>query len=924
MPSRKSVRGGLATVLASAVVAAGLAVVAQVTAGPSALAAASEAYNWRNVEIQGGGFVPSIIFNQTERNLVYARTDIGGAYRLDPATNRWIPLLDWVGQSNWGYNGVHSLATDPIDPNNVYVAAGMYTNGWDPNNGAILRSRDRGRTWAETKLPFPLGGNMPGRGMGERLAIDPNDNRILYFGAPSGKGLWKSTDSGVTWAQVANFPNLGMYVDDPAVAYLNDPQGIPWVTFDPSSSTRGTATRDIYVGVADKANMLYRSTDAGATWTAVPGTPTGYLPHKGVLDHVNHILYLATSDTAGPYNGGDGQVLKFHTRTGVWTDITPEPAGAFGYTGLTIDRQNPGTIMVGSQIQWWPDTQFYRSTDGGTTWTRAWDWAGYPTRSFRYRFDVTNSPWVELNPNQAPPESPTKLGWMNEGIEIDPFNSDRLFYGTGLTLYGTTNLTDWDTPGGQAVIRPMAAGLEETAVLDLASLPSGPPLISALGDIGGFAHTDLTRAPVRTFQTPAFTTTHSVDFAERSPGTVVRAGTFDRSGTRANDKFVAFSTDGGLNWFQAQEPAGSTGGGTVAAAADASRFVLSPTGTGVHYSVGYGNTWTASTGIPAGAVVESDRVNPMKFYGVANGTFYTSVNGGATFTAGATGLPERVKFHAVPGVEGDIWLAGFTGGLFHSTDSGATFTRVSSVTEAANVALGRAAPGRSYQSLYIIGTVDGVHGVYRSDDTGATWVRINDDQHQYGNAGEALSGDPRVYGRVYLGTNGRGVLVADRLGGSPTTPPVTSAAATSPPVTSPPVTSPPVTSPPVTSPPVTSPPVTTPPVTGQPVSSAPGAGGCTATYQVTNSWPGGFQGVVLVTNTGPAALTGWTVNWTFPNGQTVASLWGGVRTVSGAAVSVRNENWNGNLGPGATNSIGFIGTWQGTNAVPASVTCTSG
>ncbi|GAA3418487.1 fibronectin type III domain-containing protein [Streptosporangium vulgare] len=58
-------------------------------------------------------------------------------------------------------------------------------------------------------------------------------------------------------------------------------------------------------------------------------------------------------------------------------------------------------------------------------------------------------------------------------------------------------------------------------------------------------------------------------------------------------------------------------------------------------------------------------------------------------------------------------------------------------------------------------------GVFRSDDTGASWVRINDDKHQYGNAGEALTGDPRVYGRVYLGTNGRGVVYADNGGTVP-------------------------------------------------------------------------------------------------------------------------------------------------------------
>jgi xyloglucan-specific exo-beta-1,4-glucanase len=43
----------------------------------------------------------------------------------------------------------------------------MYTNDWDPNVGSILRSTDKGNTWSETKLPFKVGGNMPGRGMGE-------------------------------------------------------------------------------------------------------------------------------------------------------------------------------------------------------------------------------------------------------------------------------------------------------------------------------------------------------------------------------------------------------------------------------------------------------------------------------------------------------------------------------------------------------------------------------------------------------------------------------------------------------------------------------------------------------------------------------------------------------------------------------------
>ena len=70
------------------------------------------------------------------------------------------------------------------------------------------------------------------------------------------------------------------------------------------------------------------------------------------------------------------------------------------------------------------------------------------------------------------------------------------------------------------------------------------------------------------------------------------------------------------------------------------------------------------------------------------------------------------------------------------------------------------APTGNYPAVFIVGTVGTVRGFFRSDDGGATWVRINDDAHQFGNIG-ALTGDPRVFGRVYLGTSGRGVIYGD-------------------------------------------------------------------------------------------------------------------------------------------------------------------
>lgn len=55
-----------------------------------------------------------------------------------------------------------------------------------------------------------------------------------------------------------------------------------------------------------------------------------------------------------------------------------------------------------------------------------------------------------------------------------------------------------------------------------------------------------------------------------------------------------------------------------------------------------------------------------------------------------------------------------------------------------------------------------MRGIFRSDDAGRTWIRINDDGHQYAWTGNTITGDPRIYGRVYFGTNGRGVMYGDR------------------------------------------------------------------------------------------------------------------------------------------------------------------
>jgi mannan endo-1,4-beta-mannosidase len=108
------------------------------------------------------------------------------------------------------------------------------------------------------------------------------------------------------------------------------------------------------------------------------------------------------------------------------------------------------------------------------------------------------------------------------------------------------------------------------------------------------------------------------------------------------------------------------------------------------------------------------------------------------------------------------------------------------------------------------------------------------------------------------------------------------------------------------------------------VSTSPSPGGtkaCSAVYSIVGQWPGGFQGQVVVT-AGGQAISGWTVKWTYANGQTVSTGWSAGISSSGASVTATNVDYNGTVGAGQSTTFGFLGAYSGTNSVPA-LTCTA-
>src|SRR5512137_2747477 len=210
------------------------------------------AQGFGNVAMGGGGYVTGIIACPSQQNLIYAKTYVGGAYRWEESTKSWIALLDWNSQDETTYQGVESLAIDPQSPGKLYILAG--TSYWNGGKTAILRSSDYGTTFVITDVTakFKAHGNGSDRQKGETLAVDPNQGSILFCGTRA-NGLFKSTDSGVTWNSVSSL-NVGG-------------SSISFVMFDKDTGAPGNATPRIFVGVLRTGTNFFVSNDGGGTWT---------------------------------------------------------------------------------------------------------------------------------------------------------------------------------------------------------------------------------------------------------------------------------------------------------------------------------------------------------------------------------------------------------------------------------------------------------------------------------------------------------------------------------------------------------------------------------------------------------------------------------------------------------------------------------
>lgn len=732
-----------------------------------AVNANAESYDWGNVRFDGGGFMSAIMPSPYQKDLIYARTDVGGIYRWNSSTSSWVPLMDQFDENDKGLYGTESFALDPTDPKKIYVLAG--TGYFSKGRTAVLRSSDYGESWDTTYVEFFAHGNGMGRQTGEKLAVDPNKPSIVLCGSRT-KGVFKSDDYGKTWSNLYE-----VALSSAEGNSLTNVNGVSFVMFDESQGKLADgSTATIYIGISDTKDNLQVSKDGGKTWSVIKGGPAGLMPHRAKI--VDGDMYITYADGPGPHSITSGAVYKYNIKAGTWTDITPSDGGEVdksSYGGIAIDPKDKNHIVVSTLGKYTGrhvtvdekdnyGDRIYVTTDGGKTWAHGQHYDDIPN------IDANGTDWIPGN----------AIHWAGS-LEFDPFDNKKVWVTSGNGIFQTDDIT-----AKVPVWKFQSKGVEETVPLDIVSIPDGP-LVTAIGDYDGGVYYDINKPVNR--HTPILGTTESMAYAPLA-GSLLRTGIVTEylQYESINHYLMYRSDDMGKTWKQLETTLKGAKG-LVVLSADGKVILHRPDQSATVYrSTDNGAKWTETkTGEQTNySRIVADPVNPETFYVMNSmGTLYKSTDAGETFNAEAVRLQNEGAgvyynggglIRTVPGKEGHLWVPmdqsqvwlskGFSeNGLAYTEDGGKTWNNCEGASTAIAVGIGKAKEGADYETIFIWGAAksgDDI-GIYRSTDKCKTFERVNDNMHQFGGPGNGnfVQGDMNNFGVVYMSTVGRGLIV---------------------------------------------------------------------------------------------------------------------------------------------------------------------
>jgi hypothetical protein len=708
-----------------------------------------------------------------------------------------------MAPSSYGESSVN------VDPNNKSVVYMVFPTEHScdvqcPTNYAeIYKSVDGGLNFtpgnmeAAAIVANPNGTN---RMYGERLAVDPANSSVLYFGSET-QGLFRSVDGGTTWVQLSS--GLPTNVEFINIQFAKAPGTV--------TANGVLLSKTVYAvsinNSGDAGGDVYQSQDGGQTWTdistGVKDAASGEaLSHQALSSSIDPTDTLYVAENSNTNNG-----LRAYWRyvAAAWTRFSLQSGGTNfinqALTSVVADPTNPQRIYALGA-----DTSLARSDTGGTT-------------------------WIDL----GSPAYANTLGWLPQTVGM---NGGSWHSNGGLKIDSAGNL--W-TPTGQEGPLTIAAatasaatqanppkwtivttGIEEQVAEEIVVPPgSGDTLIVSAMDTTGFTipNPDNFSAVQIPLQQEIISQGTSVSYSPDMPSYIA----ITSSNVYTNGKnYSGYSTDGGLTWKAfgpALQWACGNGkcdipAGMIAVGLRGNRtlghdhiVIYPPANLAPEYSQDGGATWhvTASFGLNADGMtiagnsyssflypqisqrtLRADPFTADRFYlkfTHAPASIYVSTDGGQTWAAQPNANLPDWTWDGQLAVNGklqndlwfaDGWAAATVHGLFHSTDGGATFQQIAGISHAITLAVGAGSgqAGDAGYSVYFYGqlTTDPQWGVFRSTNAGTSWDRVAYYPLGVYITPNSMGASQDTFGKVYIGLGGESFVYGQIAGSGPVPP----------------------------------------------------------------------------------------------------------------------------------------------------------
>ena len=670
-----------------------------------------------------GGRIRSIIIHPTNPSNMWVGSVGGGIWRSVNAGASWFPVNDF--QANLA---VSTMVINPVNPSIMYAGTGEGFGNTDAIQGAgIFKSTDSGVTWNPTldnnNLPSTANVNFF---FVNRLAISPDGTILLAATSPAccdalGNtvlgGIWRSVDGGATWSRRTNTAAADIH-------------------FRPGDSSRAV------VGELGAARF---SLDGGRTWTAATFNPpianggtagtNGRVEMASVLSSPSLVYASVNQNNGEVYRSNDGG--QSYTRVNTGTNFFGPNGNGWYHNSIWLNPQNPDTVIVGGVDLW------------------------------RGTYSSPNLPLTQISKWEAAPGSSAHAdhhiilahpGFNNTSNRIVYFGNDGGIYraddvATVVQTSGWTNLnnnlgiTQFFGAAGSATSGNIIGGAQDNGTLTFNGNIQG--WNSMFGGDGGFCASDPTDASYFYGESQNLAIARSMNGGVNAADITFGLGDAKQNPAQANfiAPFVLDPTD--PNTMLA-------GGWSLWRSNDVKSFIPAPTWTIIKFP--------NAGSIPISAIAVSPSTSNFIVVGHNNGDIFLSFNG----TDGqptwqqidTANLPNRMVTRlTIDNTRNPTWIyatfAGFASdGVYRTTNLGATWVDVTGAgaTGLPNVPVFSLVFHPTNPNLLYVATEI---GIFTSDDAGANW-----EPSQNGPANVSVQELFWMGGDLIAATHGRGLYRA--------------------------------------------------------------------------------------------------------------------------------------------------------------------